>query len=92
MTVDQALQLLKERKASLRCREVVQLLTDLGFEVRDAASGGHKVVTHPRLQELHKWPGTNFNCGHNPNHEVRSSYIGKLRRVIEDYREDLTTA
>lgn len=88
MTVDEALQLLKEREASLRCREVVQLLVALGFDVRDGSRGGHKIVHHPGLHP-HGFRGFAFNCGHSPGDEVRRNYVRDLRNMIEDYRDHL---
>lgn len=44
--VDDAIADLKQRKRSMRCRELVSTLEELGFDVRDGSRGGHKVYTH----------------------------------------------
>lgn len=88
MTVDEALRTLSDREASLRCRELVQLLVELGFNVRDGRLGGHKIVHHAGLHP-HGWRGIGFNCGHNPHDNVRAVYVRRVRAVIEEYRDYL---
>ena len=61
MTVLDVKQELLNRKGNLRCVEVIALLQQLGFEVRDGKRGGHKLYFHDGLPEFHSG---SFNCGH----------------------------
>ncbi|MCK9488495.1 MAG: type II toxin-antitoxin system HicA family toxin [Xanthomonadales bacterium] len=42
-----AIERLDTAGAAMRCADVVRLLENLGFTVRDGRLGGHKVVVHP---------------------------------------------
>ena len=63
---------LQQRKASLCCDDVKSLLVSMGFEVRDAKQGGHKVFVH---QGLPSFLSGSFNCGHGKNPEIKPAYI-----------------
>lgn len=52
MTVTEAVRALQQAGASMRCSELQRILESLGFEVRDGKKQGHKVVTHPELEEF----------------------------------------
>lgn len=68
-----------------RCEEVVKILESLGFTVRDTKKG-HKVFKHDGLENFF---GSNFNCGHGKNPEVKKAYLRNILRVIEEYEDDL---
>lgn len=75
-------QALWDGKGALRCREVVGLLSQLGFVVRDGKRGSHKIYTHDGLPGFHS---SSFNCGHGKNPEIKPAYIQNILRVIETY-------
>lgn len=79
--LDQVIKTLTASKASMRCDEVVKLLKDLGFNVRDGKCPGHKIFTHPELQDFHSG---SFNCDHGKNPQIKSAYISKILRVLSD--------
>lgn len=73
-------QALRDGKGNLRCKEVADLLAQLGFSVRDGKRGGHKVYTHDGLPDF---LSSSFNCGHGRNPEIKPAYIQNIIRVIE---------
>ena len=81
-----AVDVLVSRKASLRCEEVVALLEGLGFIVRDGKKQGHKVVTHPGLDDF---LSTSFSCGHGRNPTIKAAYAVSLRRVLTMHADAL---
>ena len=86
MRVDDAIEQLRQQQASIRCSDLVQILTGLGFEVRSGRAPGHKVVTHPKIKGLY----SNFDCGHGRSPEVRVPYVLNMRRVLRQYHSELT--
>ena len=78
--------MLKQRKSNICCTELSKLLTEHGFEVKDGKLGGHKVVTHDYIEGF---LSTSFNCGHGKNPQIKPIYISKLRKVIEQYIDDI---
>jgi hypothetical protein len=72
--------------SGLSCSEVKSLLTDLGFNVRSGAKGGHKVVTHPK--GLTDFFSTGYNCkgGSGP---VDRNYLGKLISVVKMHKDEI---
>ncbi len=60
--------------ANTSCKEFTGVLVDLGFEIEDCASGGHKVAKHPGIL-LSEYP--DYNCGHNKGGAIKRSYIKK---------------
>lgn len=52
---------LKNNKTNIRCDDLGDLLTQLGFEVRDGKRGGHKVFVHDGLPEFYSG---SYNCDH----------------------------
>jgi len=77
---------LQQRKASLCCDDVKNLLVGLGFEVRDGKQGGHKVFVH---QGLPSFLSGSFNCGHGKNPEIKPAYIGKIIQVLKQHHDEL---
>ena len=79
---------LQLRKSSLCCEDVKQLLTSLGFDVRDGKLGGHKIYVHQGLPSFHSG---SFNCGHGKNPEIKPAYITKIVQVLKQYKNELDT-
>lgn len=70
--------------ANTACRDFTSLLVDFGFEVRDGARGGHKIVTHPALPLAE---AKNYNCGHNPGTMVKKPYVKEMLKFVQ-HQED----
>lgn len=81
MSYDDVVEALQAGKAGsgLPCSAVQNLLSELGFHVKDGSKGGHKTVTHPHLPDF---TSTGYNCkgGHGT---VDRHYLGNLIRVIK---------
>ncbi|MCH8537127.1 MAG: type II toxin-antitoxin system HicA family toxin [Alkalimonas sp.] len=73
--------------SALRCKDVVQALESLGFEVRDGKRGGHKIFVHDRLQDFYSG---SFNCDHGKNPQIKPGYIRNIRKILEQYSEELS--
>lgn len=86
LKLDQTIAYLQQHKTNLCCDNVKQLLSDLGFEVRDGKQGGHKVFVH---QEISSFMSGSFNCGHGKNPEIKPAYIGKIIQILKQYRDEL---
>ena len=86
MTVSEAIQALQQAGASMRCSELQKILESLGFEVRDGRKQGHKVVTHPGLEDFYS---ASYTCGHGGDPEVKRNYVKSMLSLIRQYREDL---
>lgn len=84
--VQAAIDRLATSGASLRCKDVEQLLRGLGFDVREGKKAGHRVVSHPELVDF---TGTNFTCGHGRNPEIKPAYVKSLRKVLESHADAL---
>ena len=86
MRVDDAMEQLRQQRASTRCSDLVRLLVDLGFAVAASSkSPGHKVAKHPEIKELRM----NFDCGHGADPQVLTCYTDSVRRVLRQYRDEL---
>lgn len=83
-----ALRDLEQKKASSCCRDLIQLLERLGFEVRDGKRGGHKLFFHSGIAEFRSG---SFNCGHGKNPEVKPAYVTKLTRVLRQYEDEIVS-
>jgi len=71
--------------ASIRCKELADYLTQLGFEVRDCKKGNHKIFIHEGI------PGFrvgNYDCGHGKNPVIKRVYI---RKILKLYKLELKT-
>jgi hypothetical protein len=85
--VDDAINLLQQKKHSLRCSELTQTLEGLRFRVRDGRKGGHKVVSHlDRLEDFH---GSGFNGGHGTDDEVKACYVSAMITMLRVHKDDL---
>jgi len=70
----------------MRCGEVKTLLEALGFIVSSKKSGGHKGFIHSGIPEFY---GSNYNCGHGKNPELKPSYLKNILKVLETYEVEL---
>jgi len=86
MSYDDAKRELENAGASMRCSDVISLLESLGFKVRDCKGGGHKVFKHPSIPLFY---GSDFDCGHKRNSEVKKAYLRKILRVLDDFEADI---
>lgn len=86
LSVPAAINTLKQNKSNLCCKEVKELLTKLGFDVRDGSNGGHKIFVHPNLSSFQS---SSFNCGHGKNPEIKQAYINKIIKILEQHSEEL---
>jgi predicted RNA binding protein YcfA (HicA-like mRNA interferase family) len=86
MTVTEAIQALQQAGASMRCSKLQKILESLGFEVRDGRKQGHKVVTHPDLEEFFS---ASYTCGHGKDPEVKRNYVRSMLALLKRYRQDL---
>lgn len=84
--VDDAIEELEQRKRSMRCRELVSTLEALGFDVRDGKLGGHKVYTHPHLEDF---TSDSINCDHGRNPQVKPAYVAKVIRNLKQHKAAL---
>ena len=85
VTVDTVIGKLQQKRRSMRCAELVGLLTKLGFEVQ-SHKGGHKTFDHPELKDF---DGSDFNCGHSQHSYVIPVYVRKIQKILEEYEEEL---
>ena len=86
MTITEAIQALQQAGASMRCGELQRILESLGFEVRDGSKQGHKVVTHPGLDEFFS---ASYTCGHGKDPQVKPNYVRSMLTLVKQYRDDL---
>ena len=73
---------LKNNKTNIRCDELADLLTQLGFEVRDGKKAGHKVFVHDGLKEFYSG---SYDCGHGSNPVIKRGYIGSVLRILAQH-------
>jgi hypothetical protein len=66
------------------CKKFTSLLTNLGFQIVNCGSAGHKIAMHPAI-DLPEYP--NFNCGHNQGAVVKRVYINKIYKFVERHKE-----
>ena len=88
MTIDEALAFLKQRKKSMRCSELEQVLADFGFEVGDCKKGGHKKIKHSGIDGFF---GSSFDGAHKADSEIKPCYVGGVIKLLEQYRVELET-
>ena len=72
--------------SKMRCQELADILTSLGFEVRDGKKAGHKVFVHHGVAAF---TSAGFTCGHGKNPEIKSVYVKKIARLIKQYEAEL---
>jgi hypothetical protein len=66
------------------CKKFTSLLKDLGFQIVNCGSAGHKIAIHPAIV-LSEYP--NFNCGHNQGAVVNRVYINKIYKFVEQHED-----
>ncbi len=71
---------------SIRCNDMVRILSGRGLAVRDGGKQGHKVITHPKLEGF---TSAAFACGHGRNPQVKPVYTGRIRQLLESHADDL---
>ena len=76
----------KATSANIKCKDFTKLLCDFGFDVKDGESGGHKVVTHPKISS---WYGSNYNCRHSSGADVKRVYIKNFLKIVKEYENEL---
>jgi len=80
------IQELESVRANARCRDVIEKLENLGFEVREGKRGGHKIFVHDHLPSFRSG---SLNCGHGKNPEIKPVYIKKLIRLLNEHESDI---
>lgn len=68
------------------CKEFTGVLEDLGFQIENCGSAGHKIAKHPAVA-LDEYP--NYNCGHNQGTVVNRPYIKKLIKFTKQYKSEI---
>lgn len=68
------------------CKKFTSLLEELGFQITDCKSGGHKIAKHPAIQ-ISEYP--DYNCGHNPGEKIRRQYIKKLYKFVKQHKDTI---
>lgn len=71
---------LRSAKASMRCKELTEILTSFGFEMRDGKNAGHKIFVHHGI-DLFK--SGSFDCGHGKTPTVKPVYVGKIITILK---------
>lgn len=83
---DQVLERLRSGGATIRCQELAELLTSLGFEVRDGKKVGHKVFVHHGVAAF---TSGGYTCGHGRNPEIKPVYIKTVAKLLKQYEAEL---
>lgn len=87
MALDDAIYRLSSGKGSIRCHEVISILEELGFMVKECKKPGHYVYGHEGLD--HFW-GSDFCCPHRSGNPVLKNYITKILGVLRQYETELS--
>ena len=75
---------LRSGRASTRCKDLISVLKELGFDVKKGTRGNHYTFTHSGLPDFHV---ASFDCGHNKH--MKPVYVDKVRKVIAKYEDEL---
>lgn len=86
MTVDDAIDELSKAKGNFKCARLTEILESFGFVVISKRSIHHKVFKHPRLPDFF---GSDYSCEHGKNPNVKKGYIGKVKRILSIYKDEL---
>ena len=70
----------------IRCQKLADLLTSLGFEVRDGKKAGHKVFVHHGIASF---TSGGYTCGHGRNPEIKPVYIKNVAKLLKQYESEL---
>lgn len=77
---------LQSAKASISCSEMSELLTSLGFEVRNGKLGSHRMFFHDGLPDFHSG---SYNGGHGRDSQIKRPYVVKILRILRRYESEL---
>lgn len=72
--------------ANTSCKELTGILEELGFQIVDCGSAGHKIAKHPAVG-LTEYP--DYNCGHNEGAKIHRQYIKKPHKFVEQNKEQI---
>ena len=86
LVFDQVVAKLSAAKRSIRCDELAEQLTMLGFEVREGKRGGHRVYVHDGLREF---TSASYNCGHGRNPEIKPAYISDVLKILRRHEAEI---
>jgi hypothetical protein len=86
VTVDEALDFLKQQKKSMRCSELERVLAAFGFVVNDCKKAGHKKIKHSSLDGF---IGSSFDGAHGSDSQIKPCYVGTVIKLITTYRTEL---
>lgn len=86
LSVDDAIDELNNAKGNFQCARLIEILESFGFVVASKRSKHHKVVKHLQLPNF---LGSNFACEHGKNPNVKKVYVGKVKRILTLYKDDL---
>jgi hypothetical protein len=84
MSYDHVRKEIEEAGASMRCNELISLLESLGFTVEGKA--GHKKFKHASLPLFY---GSNFNCGHGTNPQIKRCYIKSIGKTLDEFEDEI---
>ena len=85
--LDEAREVLRARKANLRCTEVISILESLGFVVSSGKAPGHRLFTHPGLKDFFS---SSFNCDHGKNPQIKPAYVTNILKVLATHETALS--
>lgn len=68
------------------CKELTGVLEELGFQIVNCGSAGHRVAKHPAV-DLTDYP--NYNCGHSDGAKVHRQYIKKLHKFVKQNKDGI---
>ena len=74
------------QSANTSCKDFTSVLEELGFQIVDCGSAGHKIAKHPAI-DLTEFP--DYNCGHNQGATVKRNYIKKLHKFVKQNEEEI---
>lgn len=72
--------------ANTSCKELTGVLEELGFQIVDCGSAGHKIAKHQAI-DFTEYP--NYNCGHNDGAKIHRQYIKKLYTFVKQNEEKI---
>ena len=77
---------LASAKASIRCSEMTELLTSLGYEVRNGKLGTHRMFFHDALPDF---LSGSYNGGHGRDPQIKRPYVIKILRILRQHEPEL---
>ena len=72
--------------ANTSCKELTGVLEELGFQIVDCGSAGHKIAKHQAI-DLTEYP--NYDCGHNDGAKIHRQYIKKLYKFVKQNEDKI---